>query len=275
MYPKKKTFESIHINFQISNENFTDFIEKDFTVSLVEFDNTIQFETKIPDYLYEEAIKQYPDIYDQNYIDEKVADEKIRFGCVQGFKNKARSKTLRSATLNSIKSEISDLSLKLIILHTFEDKHGDKVIFVSFSGQTQNCRDANFGASMGLTNLIKFQYFVGYKFDGQGKKHLSDEIVHIEKYSSNYKCGLSEQGEQYKIREEEIVPLHNTENGIKVLKSNYLIIPWTEEREQYLKDIQTSFTLMTDKLNEFLKDLTEIKLDHLIENHPVRKFLTS
>ena len=57
------------------------------------------------------------------------------------------------------------------------------------------------------------------------------------------------------------------------MKNDYLIIPWSEERELYLKKIQTNFTTMTDKLNEFLKDLTEIKLDHLIENHPIQKFL--
>lgn len=274
MYPKKKTFENIHLNFLISNEYFTEIINKDFVVSLVEYEGTIQFETRIPDYLYEEAKKQYPDLYDQDYITEKANKEIKSFGCAQDFKNKAKSKVIRSATLNGIKGEIHDLSLKLNIIHTFEGTHGEKMIFINFSGQTGQARDANFGANMGLVNSIRFQYFVGYKFDGMGKKHLSDEMIHIEKYSANYKCGISD-GEHNKYREESIVPLHSTDKEREKLKDSYLIIPWSEEREQYLKDIQTSFTIMTNKLNEFLKDLTQIKLDHLIDNHPVRKFLTS
>ena len=261
------------MDFRVSNEDFTDLIDKDFVVSLVEFENTIQFETRIPDYIYDEAKKQYPDIYDQDWIDELVRNEKMRFGCAQSLKNKAKSKIIRSVSLNGIKSEIHDLSLKLNIIHTFKESHGEKMLFIKFNGQTSQSRDMNFGAGMGLINTIKFQYFIGYHFLGMRKKFLSDEDIMVEKYSANYKCSDFE-GEHNKYKEEEIIPLHNTEKQGEILKANYLIIPWTEEREQYLKSIQDNFTIMTDKLNEFLKDLTETKLDHLIENQPVRKMLS-
>lgn len=170
MYGKKKTFESIHLEFRVSNEDFTDIIDKDFVVSLVDFENTIQFETRIPDYIYDEAKKQYPDIYDQEWIDKMVENEKRRFGCAQSFKNKAKSKIIRSIHLNGIKSEIHDLSMKLNIIHTFKESHGDKKIFIQFKGQTSQSRDMNFGAGMGLVNSIKFQYFIGYHFLGMIKK---------------------------------------------------------------------------------------------------------
>jgi hypothetical protein len=117
------------------------------------------------------------------------------------------------------------------------------------------------------------QYFIGYRFNGIVKDHLTGNEMVVEKYSAYYKCGIGD-GSWNIGREQELKPLHHTIDDKEKLKQQYLIIPWSEEREQYLKDIQTSFTIMTDKLNEFLKDLTEIKLDHLIENHPVRKLLS-
>jgi hypothetical protein len=54
---KKTTFDSIKSPFLLVKEDFTDCEWKDLTVSLVEFDGTVQFETVYPDYIYNEAKK--------------------------------------------------------------------------------------------------------------------------------------------------------------------------------------------------------------------------
>ena len=43
--------------------------------------------------------------------------------------------------------------------------------------------------------------------------------------------------------------------------------------KELLEKIQDNFTTLTNKLNDFLNDLTEEKLDHLIENQPIQKLL--
>jgi hypothetical protein len=189
--------------------------------------------------------------------------------------SKPKSRILRSPLLQNIKEELFSLSNKLITLNTFEEKNGEKMLFIYFKGQTVERRDMNFGADMGILNSIEFQYFVGYRFVGLIDKYLSEgEKIMVEKYSSYYKRGIGE-GLQQAYKEHEMCPLHRIESEKENLKRKYILVPWSEEREQYLKEIQTNFTIMTDKLNEFLKDLTEIKLDHLIENQPINKMLTN
>jgi len=260
---------NIYIDWFVTNEEFTKLVTKKFTISIVNFDNTIQFETRIPDYIYNECIKQYPDIYDKKFIENRITEEIKKYGTIQNLKNiKPKSKILRSPTLELIKGELETLSNMLITLNTFEEKNGEKVIFIYFEGSTSQKRNKHYGANMGILNSIQFQYFIGYHFNGMVREHLTDNDILVEKYSAFYKCvGVD------KWKERELKPLHRTEKEKETLKQEYLIIPWSEEREQYLKDIQTNFSTMIDKLNEFLKDLTEVKLDNLIENHPVQKLL--
>lgn len=269
---KKEKFDDIILDFNISNEKFTDIIQKKLTVSLVNFENTIQFETKIPDYLYNEAIKQFPDIYDQAFLDEKTRDEIKKYGTKQQD-NKAKSKIIRSPLLNDLRTYLYDLSSKINIIYTFKDNYGEKMLFIYFKGDTSLQRDGRHGGNMGLLNKLSFQYFTAFYYKGTSKKMFSDELIEIEKYNVYYKCGLSE-NINHLYREKELKPLHDTQKELIELKNKYLIIPWTEERENYLKDIQTNFAVMIDKLNIFLQNLTEVKLDFLIKEQPTHKLLT-
>lgn len=269
---KKHKFDDIEYTFRVVSEDFKEIVDRKFKISLVESNGTIQFETQIPDYIFNEAKKIWPEDYDLNFIKQKRKENRI--GNLEWQLKKAKTKNLISPALVHIESILLDLSNKILCYHTFDEKIGDKVIMIYFRGTTSTQRQLNFGANMGLVNNINFQYFTAYHHIGQEKKSFSDDIITIEKFTAYYKCGLSEQGESHKYKESELVPLHHTSEDLKNLKVSYIMIPWTEEREEYLKKIQNGFTTMTDKLNEFLKDLTEEKLDHLIENHPVQKFLT-
>ena len=100
--------------------------------------------------------------------------------------------------------------------------------------------------------------------------------VDVEKYSAPYKRPKSRKDADHDNNDGSTVPLHGSgQKSLDTLKFRYLIIPYTEEREEYLKEIQKTFITVTDKLNEFLKDLTQEKLDHLIATSPVMKLLQS
>lgn len=268
---KKQKFDEIEYTFTVVSEDFKEMVDRKFKISLVEIDGTLQFETLIPDYIYTEAGKIWPEFYDYDFIKQKR--EENTNGAWEWLTRKVITKVLRSAFLDGIKSELWDLSKKIEKYHTFEETIGEKVIFVRFRGSTTNERERTFGGDMGLENNIDFQYFTGYRQSTEMKPMLSDKTITIEKLTSYYKCGMSEQGENHKYKETQLVPLYNTQNEMQNLKGYYIILPWSQEREDYLKKIQDSFTTLTNKLNEFLKDLTEEKLDHLIENHPITKLL--
>ena len=270
---KKQKFDDIEYTFRVVSEDFKEIVDRKFKVSLVESDGTIQFETSIPEYIFDEAKKIWPEDYDFDFIKTKKNENK--YGNLDWQLKKVKTKVLRSPVLDYIKSQLWDLSITIKGYRTFDDTIGDKVIFIHFDGSTSDERGINFGGNMGLENTINFQYFTGYHHIGQEKKWLSDEIITVEKFTSYYKCGMSEQGENHKYKENQLVPLYNTHEELKNLKSHFIIIPWSEERELYLKSIQVGFSTMTDKLNEFLKDLTKEKLDHLIENHPFQRLLTN
>ena len=271
---KKTTFDSIKMNFFVVDETFTNLVEKEFTINLVLSQGTVQFETTYPDYIYNEAKRLFPDEFDKDYIDTLKSESQHLSMTMRS----ARPKTIRYDRLEDIKGELWSTSLRIETVNTFKDNIGDKMLFIKFNGRVDSPRSWS-GGGMGLINYITFQYFVGYRLKTFGKKHhLDDKEQEYEKYSSLYKMGKFEGHVDgtppLDGRDKTIVSLHHTDKDMEKLKNEFVIIPWTEEREQYLKDIQTSFTIMTDKLNEFLKDLTEIKLDHLIENKPINKLLS-
>jgi hypothetical protein len=270
---KKTKFDDIERTFSVVSEDFKEMIEMKFKVSLVESNGTVQFETSIPDYIFDEAKKIWPEDYDFEFIKTKREENKV--GNLDWQLKKVKSKVLRHQALVGIESELWDLSKKIQGYHTFDEKIGDKVIMIYFRGSSSTQRERHFGGDMGLENNINFQYFTAYHHLGQEKKWLSDDIITVEKFTAYYKCGMSEQGENHKYKESQLVPLHHTYEDLRNLKGAYIMIPWSEEREQYLKAIQNNFTNLTEKLNEFLKDLTEEKLDNLIENHPVQKLLSN
>jgi len=275
----KKVIHTFKTNFLIVNEQFTDRNWKELNVSIVEMDNTVQFETVYPDYIYNEAKKISPELYDQEYLDIQKKEHEERYGTVNNMsRTKAKSKTIRFPYLQGLKEELSDISVKIETIHNFKDDYGEKVIFIKFHGHVNDPRSYS-GGGMGLVNVINFQYFIGYRFIGFGKKNLLDDKERkLEKYTSQYKLGRFEgkgDGSSTDGREHTIVSLHQTDKDMENLKREFVIIPWTEEREDYLKKIQDNFTTLTNKLNDFLKDLTEEKLDHLIENQPIQKLLSN
>ena len=270
---KKQYFDEITYNLTVVSEDFKEMVEKPFKLSLVESNGTLQFETKIPEYIFQKAKELWPEDYDMEFIRKKRNEQK--YGNLDWILKRAETRVLTYPNLEGIKSELWELSHKIHIHETFTEKEGDKVILIHFRGAINNDRFHYNGAGMGIENNINFQYFIAYHYIGQQKKWLSDEMITVEQFKSYYKRGVSEQDPYHAYKDTELKVLHTTSQELRDFKNYWIVVPWTEERENYLKAIQSNFITLTEKLNEFLKDLTEEKLDRLIENHPVGKFLTS
>jgi hypothetical protein len=108
---KKQKFDDIEYSFQVVSEDFKNMVERKFKLSMVELNGTIQFETTIPDYIYDEAKKLWPEDYDFKFIKTKRNEfNKSGFGGLEWDLRHVKSKILRSPTLDVIKSDLWELS---------------------------------------------------------------------------------------------------------------------------------------------------------------------
>lgn len=223
---------------QIINKQFNDMENIIATIHIVEHDNTIQFEYTIPKYLLDEYRSIFPE------------------------KAKNLKTFLREQAYVIIVEKIKEISYDLLDHHTFKDTHGDEVIFIKFNAKTNPYeRNYDYGAGMGTSNTIYFQFFKGYKLTTKKRRFLSSDDEDYIKYSSEYKPSKFDTH----FKNKGITPLH-ADFKHKKIEDEFIIIPYTEERYNYLCNLQTAFENVVNNLNSFLKDLNTEKIDTLVSN---------
>jgi hypothetical protein len=243
-----EVISTIQENLLIVSKDFKKLESKSQNIKIVRVENKVQFQYDLPDYILESAKQQLPDKY----------------------KNLKRA--VRSESLASLVYLVNEISFELEAKNTLEDTVGEKVLFISYRGSANNHRDGMYGAGKGKLIEIKFNYFSGYRQIAQKKKFLSEETEEIEKYRSEFQ--ISEYNNMtHSVGK--IVPLHHTADDLRKLKATYLIVEWTQERENFLKALERAFETQTERLNDFLKNLDKGKLDKLISEFPVQKLLGS
>ena len=192
----------------------------------------------------------------------------------EGYKTKDQGGTFRKKVslsnykylLETIQSYCDDAekSRELEVL----DK--TKKLFISFNFGNNISRHNWCGATTGNRINIGFQYFVGFKtvtqrvnlVDVDFMSMKSDKKIDFIRYESAYVEKTVGVAGTYKVGS--IQPLHYDWKH-KEVEQSYKIIDWTQEREDFLKDIEDNFDKLGNRLNEFLGDLDTKKLDHLIE----------
>jgi hypothetical protein len=241
-----EVISTIQENLLIVSKDFKKLESKSQNIKIVRVENKVQFQYDLPDYILESAKQQLPDKY----------------------KNLKRA--VRSESLASLVYIVNEISFELEAKNTFEDKIGEKVIFIKYRGSAKVHRDGYCGAGMGKLVSISFNYFIGYRFLGQKQKFFSNEMETVEIYRSEFQAT---EYNNLNYKKGEIVPLHHTTQDLNALKREYLIVEWTQDRENFLKALEKAFETQTTRLDEFLKDLDRDKLDHLISEFPVQKLL--
>lgn len=142
-----------------------------------------------------------------------------------------------------------------------------KKLFIKFDFGNRLTRDNWCGAGTGNVLNTRFQFFVGYKVVTTRKKILSfeeEKEVEFIKYYSEYVELVKGVAGTYKLGT--LQPL-NMDWKHKEVENTYVIVDWTQEREDFLQSIEDTFNELGIKLNMFLGDLDGAKLDNLIENN--------
>lgn len=165
---------------------------------------------------------------------------------------------IEADTISSLHAQMKELCSKAHFMFKLnrDSETAKKIIVINFNASDRPTRDDYNHAYTGEQISINFNYFVAYKTIG-------GVVFNYQKYSSGF--GLKNQGikgviDTYKF---------NDKQHIKNTKMQ-VVIDWTEEQENYLKNLEQQFVKLSENLNVFLKDLTQEKLLELMSNNKIK-----
>lgn len=238
---KKLTGHKIMVKFNVARIGFdtnelggsTYYEDMELPVYMSDFKNPdikeIKYGVEIPDHIYR-FLMSHPDM-----------------------DKRPKSKTFFSETFSSLHQHLNELSQDAVALVELDKdmKSVDKVILLNFNSGQVDTRDEYYFGYTGKKTAISFQYFVGYKSKERRQEGLLKRFstnIHVDKkYFS---------GEGFKTVGGRLIPVLKTEG--------YIIIEWTQEREDFLKQTESNFKKLSDKLSEYLNDMTPDKLELLM-----------
>lgn len=251
------------IEFQIPDNTRKKFTFVELTVTQ-EFDGKdVIFSVKVPTFIYDQLVdteKKYRS-YSKMKADKK-ADKKRGVQTFESDRDYYLSKTLKSKLISDLKEQLFQLSLDVVNINTKEDLKKDKKLFISFDSSSTKQRNASH-TYMGKKTISTFQFFVGYKTEK--KNHITDKIENL--YYSYFKYGNVKMGDgQLELMETtELHPLNASYHQIDMEKS-FDIIDWSEEREEYLTNLQNKFEELNGKIDGFLSNIDDQKIESLMSS---------
>ncbi len=163
-----------------------------------------------------------------------------------------KSKVYTTNIFSALHHHLSDLGHSAQSLTELDKEmaKAQKVILVSFGAGQREVKDNWVHAYAGIRTNISYQYFIGYKMISS---HLSGQTrIYVDKKWFAGKGFVTMRADERKQ------PIAET--------SGFKIIEWTQEREDFLTNIEYNFKKLSDNLNEYLSDLDDNKLDLLISN---------
>lgn len=248
---------SFEREFRVPNKEFTKLEKKNLKVHLeytTEITNKYMRYSKVGTYHFENA---YFRLNIPDYIYNYLFDKREKY-----TKDKRFTKILRYEKLTDLIKEFEELILDCLHLKKIEDlsKH-NKVIFVKSNFINRVDIDQfNFGIRGNRLNL-NYQFFVAYKVIKkktlmreywQDNTPVEDEVV--EYYALDKRESLGKNDKQ--------LP-YLTSTELRDFKE----IEWTEEREKFFLDIEMKINLISNKINNFVKDIDVENVDSLIDRN--------
>jgi hypothetical protein len=168
-----------------------------------------------------------------------------------------------SYTLSGLHDTIQGLVAKAHNLWKLDKdaENAKKVLIINFSSTEKSKRDDYNHGYTGQEIKTTFNFFIAYSTT-------KGQLFTFSKLQSG--MGTTEKGIKGILDSE----LSGKRNWIQYTKAD-VIIDWTKEREEFLTKLENQFRILSSNLNEFLKDLNEDKLQHLIDNQNTIKLITN
>jgi hypothetical protein len=247
-----KVISSFDWIFALPNNDFSKTVEKSLKINFVDgkdgWNKGFYFEVDIPDYLYDFVRDKHPDYSDS------IGDD--------AFKTPVKFRHfIRTQSFSDLKLGLEQMSTralffkKLSLMNEF-----DKVIFIKCKYSMAHIRDNYNFADMNNKYDLSFNYFVAYEIE-------EDDFIKGSRYKAYY--GLNRIGEQHlRMSNDRMLPLiHVTD------LSQYVMIRWTQEREDFLEDTARKIGKVSSMIDEYVKKIDDNTFDEIIDKSIKNKFL--
>lgn len=146
------------------------------------------------------------------------------------------AKTINNTSIQGLTERYWDILQDYRWLKGIDKAELQKVIFYSFDTESRTYKSDWNGWEFGKKNKLSYVYAIGYISHANGKEvryNFNKQLIH-DGYNREF---------------------YNNE-----------YVGWTEEREGFFNNIQTSFETIIDRINEFEKNLNEDTINQIIEN---------
>lgn len=272
--------DNLKIRVNIINKKLTKCEYRDITIKCLGIQHYGQFnenqdifyEYSIPNYIYDALVDTEPEFISKDNF-KKLGNDSHTAHHKGHFK-----KLIKTTSINDIIKTIQRYSS--IIEKNNNDRIGDRIkkIFINFKGGTENGKSAYNHTHMGKITSTVFQFFVGYEVTEETGIF---KTVNIKNYKTNIVNRNGEFIDRWKYEAVEIIeskPDYSiyTFRGLgsfyyigdrDSFLNKYTIVDWTQEREDFLLELQTKFINLNDRLNTYLGELNEDKLDLLMTSN--------
>lgn len=261
--------------FYIPEPDFKSASSKELWVEMPDPDrllnvDEIEYKVCIPDFMFNELANSEPKFKTEYDVNSHEVS-----GCFSKRSITSKfQKTQTAITIKQLKDYISGLTDYLLDKYSIETTSMQKKIFIRFAHSNQRARTSWLFAYLGQVNNQSFQYFIGYETISESYLDgariglpFGGEKMKVKKYVTNFKLGRMGDTGTPLHEVKEYLPLTEHNENYKHIEARYSIIDWTQEREDFCKRIQDTFKEINQKLADFLQDISNEKIDHMIANN--------
>jgi len=229
----------------------------------------IEYSVSIPDYMFNELADteaQFKTTFDVNSLSPSglYSEKTVR----RKFK-----KTQTSMLIGNLQDYISSLTTFLNDKYSIETSTMKKKLFISFNHSDIHTTNGLNGAYTGKQISQSFKYFTGYevitsKFSGISGVVKKQYISKI--YYSMPGSSLSKRDTGFQEKEDLFLQLKKYGQSDSSFESEYSILDWTNEKEDFCKKIQEKFIKVNEELDSFLKNIDDNKMEILMANNGLK-----
>lgn len=262
----------IEVKALLPTKDFKELDQVDITIKQHDYkpsDKDIMFEYTLPKYIYDELVDTEEKY--QSYQTLQKKKKEIQKTGYRSFKDDTTnyfSKSIKYPLISLVLDKLNEYVNDLMYIKSKKNDRKEKKIFIKFShsSRVDKC-NWTFGYK-GLNVASSFQYFIGYKVYNDNQFSINKPPYTYETYERvmdgmRQKDGIKS-GEVY--TEKELQPLIESGGSVSQFEKSYSIVDWSEESEEFLKNIQDKFINLNMKLDEFLCNIDNDKMKWLIDN---------
>jgi hypothetical protein len=232
-------------------------IEIEFEVGALEFDSAIDTTTEVLDVYMTPLTKTVKDVRFAVKIPERIYNMAMTNTDIE---KRPKKDYIEASALSTLHRELSQMAHDCHLIWRLEQsaEKSRKVIVINFASSERAMRDDYNHAYIGQQINTQFNFFVAYRCTDEswnsGKMFCFKQLHSGSATTDKGRKGIVDYEAQ------------GLRRWIEMTRCD-VILDWSQEKEDFLTQLEGQFRQLSVNLNEFLKDLNEEKLLALIKNN--------